>query len=445
MAETFEEIQVEITPDKMEAYLTLNFVKGEAVSLLDVERTLFEKGVKFGILKDTVHDAVVRNVFSERILIAKGTPPAAGEDSGYTDNLALKRSPTPRELADGRVDHYELGIITKVEKDTLLVTKTPPGNGVDGTMVTGEKIPARRGKDIPLPQGDGTVLSKDGTKLYAERAGHAYIEEERICVRPLLLITGDVGFSTGNIDFPGKVVISGCVKTKFKVSAENDVIITGDVEGAEIRSKTGNVIIQGGIKGGKKAVIEAHLQVSARFAEYATLISKTAGVSVEETLFHCEVTAAQSLHANRGKGIILGGRIQAGKEVLAKVVGARSFIFTELILGTPEQQQKLQSIVEKEKELNTIFKEITKTQRNPKMAGSVPVLEKKANELKERLLSLKKEFNDALNNRVEVVVCAYPGVSIDILGDVFEVNQEYRTTKFHRQDMALPVKIEPIA
>lgn len=445
MSDIFEEIQVAISPDKMEAYVSLNFVKGEFVTLSQIEGKLRDKGVVHGVLKDVLLDAINRSLFSQSILAAKATPPAKGADAHYEDKVILKRKPTPKELEDGRVDHYELGVISKVDKDMLLAVKTPVQYGTDGTTVTGEKIPAKKGEDVPLPAGEGTYISKDGMNLLAERAGHAFIENDLICVKPVLLITGDVGFSTGNIDFPGKVIISGSIKTKFKVQAQDDIIISGDVEGAEIRSSAGNVIIEGGVKGQKKGIIEAYLQLTARFAEYATLISKTQGISVQETLFHTTAEAAQGIYVNRGKGTILGGKISAGKEVCAKFIGTKSFIFTEICVATAEQKSKLREAHERENELAQMVKELTKSKTNPRMASNVPALEKKVTLLKERISALKQAFNQTLDNKVSVMDVIYPGVSMEIVGEMFEVNQEYRGVAFVKTDVSQPLKVEKIA
>lgn len=444
MADIFEEIQVAVSPDKMEAYVSLNFVKGETVTLSQIENELRNKGVTHGILKDNLLDAINRSLFSQSILAAKGTPPSKGADAHYQDKVILKRKPTPKELEDGRVDHYELGVISKVEKDMLLAVKTPAQEGAPGTTVTGEKITALKGDDKPLPAGEGTVVSKDGNSLLAERAGHAFIENDLICVKPVLLITGDVGFQTGNIDFPGKVIISGSIKTKFKVQAQDDIVISGDVEGAEIRSSAGNIIIEGGVKGQKKAVIEAHQQITARFAEYATLISKTAGIAIQETLFHCTAEAAQDICVNRGKGTVLGGRICAGKEIQAKFIGSKSFIFTEIVVSSTEQKSKLREAHEREAELAQLVKELTKSKTNPRMASNVPALEKKAAVLKEKIAELKQSLNMLLNNAVTVLDVMYPGVSMEIAGGAFEVNQEYRAKKFCRTDISQPVQVEDI-
>lgn len=445
MSDIFEEIQVAISPDKMEAFVSLNFVKGETVTLSQIENELRNKGVKHGILKDNLVDAINRSLFSQSILAAKGTLPSRGADAAYQDKVILKRKPTPKELEDGRVDHYELGIISKVEKDMLLAVKIQPQEGAPGSTVTGEKISSPKGEDKPLPAGEGTYVSKDGMSLLAERAGHAFIENELICVKPVLLITGDIGFQTGNIDFPGKVIISGSIKTKFKVQAQDDIIISGDVEGAEIRSSAGNIIIEGGVKGQKKAVIEAGMQITARFAEYATLISKTAGIAIAETLFHCTADAAQGIYVNRGKGTILGGKITAGTEIQAKFIGSRSFIFTELSVISAEQRKKLHEAMEHDKEMSQLMKELIKSKTNPRMTSNVPALEKKVELLKEKIAVVKQAFNQTLSNSVTVIDMVYPGVSMEIVGGIFEVNQEYRASKFTRPDIAQSVKVENIS
>lgn len=57
----------------------------------------------------------------------------------------------------------------------------------------------------------------------------------------------NVGATTGNIDFIGSVYVKGDVQSGFKVSATDDIIVDGLVEGS--LEAGGNIILRNGMKG----------------------------------------------------------------------------------------------------------------------------------------------------------------------------------------------------
>ena len=59
-------------------------------------------------------------------------------------------------------------------------------------------------------------------------------------------VDGDVDVSIGNISFVGSIIVRGTIRSGFKVEAEGDIEVWGNVEAATVQSQ-GNVIIRGNI------------------------------------------------------------------------------------------------------------------------------------------------------------------------------------------------------
>ena len=85
--------------------------------------------------------------------------------------------------------------------------------------VLDQEIPAKSGKNVPLPQGRNTEISEDGTQLLASIAGSVEFTGRSFQVKPVLEISGNVDFSTGDLDFLGDINICGNVLSGFTVRA----------------------------------------------------------------------------------------------------------------------------------------------------------------------------------------------------------------------------------
>lgn len=81
--------------------------------------------------------------------------------------------------------------------------------------------------------------------LVATVSGNASVQGQNINVEPNLVISGNVDFHTGNIDFPSPVTVTGDIESGFRLKADGDVAIGGVVDGGTVIA-TGDVIVRGG-------------------------------------------------------------------------------------------------------------------------------------------------------------------------------------------------------
>ncbi|NPV27062.1 MAG: DUF342 domain-containing protein [Firmicutes bacterium] len=210
---------------------------------------LSQLGIKYGIDWEACSHGVT-SCTEEEVVIARRNPAEPGKD-GRVELLFSSNSRVP-VLAeeDEAVDFRERFVFTSVEAGDLLAVKHPPEPGRPGTSVKGELIVPPPPRDVVLSAGEGAVLTRDGGRTVATRAGRPaasrWRDLVRISVLPELVHTGDVDLASGNITFKGDVVITGNVEEGMLVEADGNVTVGGLVSGARVQA-TGSVLIRGNV------------------------------------------------------------------------------------------------------------------------------------------------------------------------------------------------------
>jgi uncharacterized protein (DUF342 family) len=346
------------------------------------------------------------------------------------------------------VDYYDLGLIQSVRKGQPLVVRTPPIPGVDGQDVCGRILPFKQGKDAILPRGKNTIPDQDGINLYAVIDGSVTVKAGKVNVDPVFELKGNVDFSTGDISFVGNVIIQGMVTAGFKVNAEGDVEIRGLIENAEVTAG-GNVQVKGGITGNVKCIVKAGGNIQARFVENARLEAGQ-DVLIKEAIMQAQVKAGGSVKVNDKRAIIVGGTIQAFKEVESKVIGSQLATQTVIEVGINPIYREEHGVLSKEfennkKELTVFSQNINKFQQSGRSIESMDEskrimllkqlddykrLHRRNTEVEERIAFLEKEFRSAETAKIRAVDIVYPGVKIVIGQSIYIVNDPVKSSSF---------------
>lgn len=332
-------MEFRLTEDKMEAFAILTT---EELGLADdeIRKRAEAEGIVHGLLP-----ALPRRVPGKPLLVARGEPPVAAGTMHLEMQRPAKRLPRWSDALKWG-DDVALQTLTDVKMDEVIALIRKAQTDRPGRNVVGEAL-SPSGQETALPIGPG--LSVGEAEVKAMLDGHLFEREGKLGVEPLLVVDGDVSKVTGNVGFPGMVLVRGNIKSRLKVQARGNVVVTGTVEGAELKSTQGGIFIKGGVKGGKVAFLEAKHDLFCRFAELSQL--KGGEVCVLESLFHCDVVAREALHLLEGKGAVIGGRVQVGRGLFAKVIGSRSFIYTEIEVATDEQKGLLEKLKVFEQEI----------------------------------------------------------------------------------------------
>ncbi|MDH4318621.1 MAG: FapA family protein, partial [Desulfobulbaceae bacterium] len=280
--------------------------------------------------------------------IARGKLPESGTD-GWGELLVNLEKQFGGEQEDGSVDYYDANLIPTVTKDQVLAKYYPARPGEAGYDVYGKSIPAVDGKDKEIVCGKNVRQGKEGGLLYyyATRGGTISFEHNTLSVHDLLVLEKGVNFETGNIDFLGKVQISGPILPGFTVKAEGDIVISGMIENDTTIISGGNIDVGHGIAG-RKTLVQAGGSITAQFVHEAKLVAGS-DITLGNYSFHAVLRSGNSIVVKKGigerAGCIVGGKTWAKKEIEASVAGAPTWPATELLIGlTVEQAEALDKL-----------------------------------------------------------------------------------------------------
>jgi uncharacterized protein (DUF342 family) len=277
-------------------------------------------------------------------VVAHGIEPIDGEDGELIYEVEATHEVKPAEREDGGVDLYAAATIPKVVAGELLATIVPETAGESGWTVRGEELLARKGRPAKLPKSKNVDITPDGTQLVATIDGLLERSHTHIAIRPDLTINGDVDFESGSVDFHGDVMVNGSVRPGFHVHAGGRVIISGDVEQAEVEAES-LVWVRGAIVG-DRCVVRSNGDVKARTVHEGRIEAR-GSVFVEKEANDATILASHSLVLESPRNRIVGGSAWAGVEVIAAEIGAVGELPTRVTAGidpfTAEELQALQA------------------------------------------------------------------------------------------------------
>ena len=323
-----------ISSDKLYAWMLVFPPVGQGAELSRdmIYQALAAQGISYGLdtaLVDRIsHD---RDRYFCLYLVATGKPAFDGRNGNIVDYFprVLQRTLEVNEF--GQVDYTSLNLICNAEEGQEVCRLIRPTDGEPGRTVTDQEIPAKNGKDVPLPKGRNTEISEDGEALIATMPGHVEFTGRCFQIKPVLDIDGDVDFSTGNIKFVGDVNIKGDVLSGFSVKAMGNIYVGGVVESGSSVESGGDLTVVKGILGGGTTIIRSSRCVFSKYIENAI-------ISVKENLqtdcvVNSKVYCGGEVVVRSGRGSIMGGRTWAAKKISASAVGAKSEVRTAVALG----------------------------------------------------------------------------------------------------------------
>ncbi|MCX7631880.1 MAG: FapA family protein [Turneriella sp.] len=451
--EADSQLHVEISSDHMRATVTITRPRpgGRHLQVADIIQALKANGVQFGFKEQVIEKALEEEIYSTPIVVAEGKPPQHGRD-GYIDyKVRIHKKVEYKEDESGRVDFLERDLVENVVQGQVLAELVPAQRGVPGRDLFNKILPAKDGKPVTLRPGPGTMLSEDGKRLLAEKNGQVIYRGGILSVHDVFTVHGDVGMSTGNITFLGSIVVTGNIGDNMHVKAAGTIEVAGAIEKAFVEAE-GDIIVRQGIIGRDVAQIESTAgSVYARFLQNATCMAEK-DVVMAENIMHSRVYAGGNVVCNGKRAQVVGGEIICGGYVRVRSLGAMAATPTRVIAGAnPRAMQQLKQIAQIEKQL---LEKIAQTEVNLKTLQQQKAAAPEAfTPAKEEQLVKTNAFLDKLHERlreaqaekanieaflkdtesqgaVHVEKTVYPGVTIEINGAVFTVQDEYNNVSF---------------
>ena len=421
---------VSIGNNRMEAYLTLDSGCNHKVE--EIVHVLELQGIKKGIDQEIIRKMISNLVYDKPIVVARGRKPGEGIDGYFEFRVRGNMPRIPKELPDGSVDYQNIEYFEQVEAGQTLAIYHEAEYGEEGYDVLGNVIPARKGIDKPVLTGKGFLLLEDKRTYVAAFQGKVEISGNEMRVSRLCVLE-DVTLSTGNVKFPGSILVRGYVGSGVVLEADEDIAVEGNVEGATIKAK-GNIMLKSGMMGNERGYLEAAGKVSGKFFEAVTI--RTQSSVFANYVMNCNIDAGARVVVSGNKGAIIGGFTQSVQGVNAYQLGNVAEVRTAVKLGLTGQMMQ---------EWYEIGKNISKVQGELKIFydGRDKLLNKhpleklrgmdifikifQAIEMKEqelaaeqaKLLALQQKIGDSGECKAVIRGGVYPGTAVEIGGDIW--------------------------
>jgi uncharacterized protein (DUF342 family) len=444
---------VEVDDPEMKVYITVT-PPGEGGA--DIKYDMFisllkQNRVYHGINEEKVTALADRPVYREKTEVAEGTRPVNGKDAYIkyffeTDQTKVQL----KEGANGKVNFKELNIIQNVVQNQPLAQKIPPEDGVDGKTITGKLINAKAGNDIPMPLGSNVHIGDEGDTIISDINGQVVLANGKINVEPVLTIEGDVCLKTGNIIFLGTVIVTGNVEDGFSVKAAGNIEVKGTVAKSELDAE-GDILIYQGVNGKGGGKIRSGKSIWSRFIEN-TNVEAGNMVVVTDGIINSQVDALKSILCQGKRANIMGGRLRAGEEINANILGnptsgteticevgfdPKSKIEMDRLVGiktTAESELEalkldLQTLINVKKQRKTLPED--KEAYLQELMDRRQVLTEELKKSQENIQKLNEYMNGVqMRGKVSASKKVYPGVKIYIRDVKEDVKTDYRAVTF---------------
>ncbi len=261
-------INIVITKDAMEAYISVEYKK-PSISILmdsepqnkvipqeeyksngelnkfsidDIKENLKKMGVINGIIDENLSEASNGCI---DLIIAKGEAPI--DDKEDFIDVKFKEHDIRALVEEGKqIDYKDTGVIHQVIPGDVIGERIIGEIGKDGIDVKGQIKKKKDKKQFIIKCGVGTKL--ENNKVYATMKGKPKFRNGIFEVTIIHEVANDINLKTGNVVYNGDIVIRGTIEEGMKVKCGGDLTIYKGVNIAELNAK-GNVDIKGNIIG----------------------------------------------------------------------------------------------------------------------------------------------------------------------------------------------------
>ncbi|TGK17451.1 DUF342 domain-containing protein [Leptospira fluminis] len=330
-------LDLKMSEDKMTVHGILQPPKygGKLLNEEELLETLLKNNIRFGIKNEEILRLAKAEEFGKRTLLAEGEHPVPGSDGDLKILFQYPESPVLEEDEFGRVDFKNIHIIQSVKKNQKLAEKGSPRPGKIGHNVLGEVLPFEEGKTAEWKLGPNVKISEDGNQLFALIDGRPILDRHGLIRVDEVCHLDHVDFSTGNVSFPGTIIVEESIADGFVLETEGSIIIKKSV-GKVFLKAAGDIVLSGGFMGRNGGLIQSGNDIYAKFVEQGKMIAKNS-IFIEEASMHSELIAGESVLVRGGRGELIGGECVAGKSIVCSKLGAVVETKTVLSCGLPPE------------------------------------------------------------------------------------------------------------
>jgi uncharacterized protein (DUF342 family) len=442
------QISFVVTPDRMEAVIsgfkeTYYDDPSFKVDLEWISKELKRCGIARPIPDDAgkvLSDAIAQKAPLDGLVVTRGKSGTPGKGPYLFHSF---------KDAAGRVPHADL------EKDSLDIRDLQNRNTVSSGQLVAEiryKVSPQEGEDIygavvsPPPGEEFTIQigsgieQKQGGKFYALEDGSPNFDDNTISISKTMIHKGDVNLRSGNVRFPGPVEIHGSVDQGAIVDVKGDLVIHGEVRGAEVRSR-GNITVKGGVSTGTTGMIHCRGDFRADFVE-SSRVTVAGNIVVNKAILNSQVACGGTIQILASDGTIGGGHIIYRDSISTANLGFRHGAKTmvdvgvdyRVMLGLEIREGRVKKLEQKAQEDRQTLREIvqrSKAQMTPRHIQIKEELQERITRIRsiiEKLEALIQQFRARLtfsaNAQVYVRSILAPNVKLEIGGQQIAILNE---------------------
>lgn len=435
-------IEIEVADDKMSASIIFYppLHGGKALSIEDMKGLLHANGIHFGIKEDIIKDLVDNQKFFLKTPIAQGIAPIPPINGSIKVHFEPEAKPHIEEDAFGRVDFKNIQIIKSIKKDAILAEMIDPKPGVKGKNIFSEEVDAGNPQEVKWKIGPNCQLSEDGKKLFSMIDGRPVLDREGMIRVDEVILLDKVDYSTGNVDFPGTIIVEGTIADNFTLRTKGSLIIKKSVGRVFLYAEK-DIVLSGGVMGKNGGIIESKCDIYAKFVEQGTLkAGKT--IFIAEAALHSELVAGEAVIIKGGRAELIGGETIAGKYVSVGKLGAVVETRTNLIVGmAPEILDELKKMKDEIRGHEEVLYKVKQTISRLTDSKKEHLSSEERDMLK-KLIEVEKKYTGLLNNsktQYETLVVTYEPAEdayVEIDKSIFpKVNINFGRGKVYNSDL----------
>lgn len=441
-------------PDDLKLFLDIMLPKEEVPNPQIEPTTLYQVVAeavdpKF-LHKDVIEDIVSilnqgQSVFNRRV--SKGKPAIAGKDGKIV--YLVKRLGVKGEIKvddKGVADYAKVYLFDNIETGQPVARIYDPRPGFAGQDIFGKEIPAPLGAPFQYKL-DGTLDEvsdpdqQEYRTLVAKENGYLYEENGQIGIRNELIITGDLDYHFGVVDFIGKVKVNGDVMPDFNITAREGIEIKGAVRGGSLVSTHGPIVVDGFVFGGANSRIISGATFTAKIVQEVNAEIK-GDITILVEAMDSQLRTESTLRME--KGLLCGGKVSVVCGAEALLIGSElstpttidfvgdsetSVAFSELKIRISNHDKAIKLIrlhlgpYADKRDLMVSLSPVHK-KKMIDLANKLDKLEKGRTELASRMEAIAEISKKSKVNRVNVLGKMYPGSIIKVRDREFSPDTE---------------------
>jgi len=441
--------EVSVGADKMRA--TANFYPpapgGQFLTYPNIAARLGDFNITAGVLHDLIQSSIFQanstHLPVKGVVIAQGTPPVEEVPEHFVirKDLLERKPEIDPEIA--RIDWHSISAFTIVKTKEPIARRIKKVDGVPGLDVSGQESPFHTRHMQAFSAGKNVIEHPAG--LFAGKSGRLSIDDKgTISIEEVLVLKKGVDFTTGNITFPGDIILQGKIADGFKIYSGGSLAASDVVDVTEIVCKK-DLIAQSGIEGGTKGAVRIGGNLNARYIQNCRAAVR-GDVTVSGSIMQSRIYTMGSIIMGESGKLVSSECIAIGN-IKAFNVGSPHGPHTYIRCGTDfTVQQELDIANEQLKHLSLKLKqaeEVYKMEPLPDLAQFIEEARARKAEIANRIPTYLPRIDKNDNAYIEVRGSIFPGTEIEICHVSFSVTKLMKQVVFRLDKAKGTIVTEP--